>query len=818
MTGVTAPEPLAAGDVLNIGSGGLKRFVGTTFTNQGTVNWLADNLQAGNGASVTNAGLWDVKGDNSLIWAFGGQPTFTNTGTFRKSAGVGTTTPGSWNFQNNGGTIDAQTGTIDFSGSSNAFNAGTMFRGAGVTRISGNSAFNGNFQSDNLLLAGGTFSGTNAALAGGVAAASGAVTWSGGDLAGTWTIGSGNTLTAIDGGAKRQVGSDLVNNGTILWNSTASLQGGNSSVLTNNGVFEARQSATVTWNFGGQAAFGNNATGIVRADNNSTLTFGSVALTSNGGLFEATSGSAIVYTGASNRFNDGTRFLGNTTVEGNARFVDNIFSDDLRFVSGAQTGGDGTAGSRGRFAGQVGWEAGDLAGNFEIKSGATLTASGGGAKRQVGSDLVNNGTILWNSAASLQGGNTSVLTNNGVFEARQSATVTWNFGGQAAFGNNATGIVRADNNSTLTFGSVALTSNGGLFEATSGSAIVFSGSTNRFNDGTRFLGNTAVEGNARFVDLIQSSNLRLVSGTQTGGDGTAGSRGRFAGQVGWEAGDLAGNFEIKSGATMTASGGGAKRQVGSDVVNNGTILWNSTASLQGGNSSVLTNNGVFNVSTDASIAWVFGGQAAFANHGTFIKSGGMGETSIASLAFSNHGTVDVQSGAIRLPGVFSNDGTLTGCGTLVSGQLNNVGVIAPGGISSTGTLTLAGNLFNTGEIAFQFGGLGAGMFDILAVTGTAAFSGGIISFDFSGFSPSAGDSWDFLYAPVLTGWETNQFMFSGLGPDLTYAFDYANGVQTLRLLRGAAGPVPEGMAGSETLALMATALSILGYLRRRFAC
>ncbi|HMM70705.1 MAG TPA: hypothetical protein PKC22_00520, partial [Rhodocyclaceae bacterium] len=207
-----APSPLLSGDTLTIDSGGTKRFVGGAFSNQGTVIWLNDNLQGGNFVFVGNAGLWDARSDTtSFSYNFGGQSTFTNTGTFRKSGGSGNTTIGNWAFINNGGTLEAQSGTLLFNGSSTSFNAGSRFTGAGVVNIAGNASFNGSFYSDNLLLSSGNFTGNAASFDGGVASSAGAVTWQGGDLYGSWTIGSDATLTAINGGSKRQVGSSIVN-------------------------------------------------------------------------------------------------------------------------------------------------------------------------------------------------------------------------------------------------------------------------------------------------------------------------------------------------------------------------------------------------------------------------------------------------------------------------------------------------------------------------------------------------------------------------------------------------------------------------------
>lgn len=49
------------------------------------------------------------------------------------------------------------------------------------------------------------------------------------------------------------------------------------------------------------------------------------------------------------------------------------------------------------------------------------------------------------------------------------------------------------------------------------------------------------------------------------------------------------------------------------------------------------------------------------------------------------------------------------------------------------------------------------------------------------FTPVAGNSWDFLYASVISGLETIRFNLGGLSPNLGYAFTYANGVETLRV-------------------------------------
>ena len=119
----------------------------------------------------------------------------------------------------------------------------------------------------------------------------------------------------------------------------------------------------------------------------------------------------------------------------------------------------------------------------------------------------------------------------------------------------------------------------------------------------------------------------------------------------WE-GDPQQNFEIKSGATLTATGATAKRQIGSNLTNNGTFNWSTSATLQGGNSSVFTNSYRFDMMADAAVTWNYGGQASLVNNGLLIKTAGAGTGDLSALALTNNGTMDARSGSIRLPANF----------------------------------------------------------------------------------------------------------------------------------------------------------------------
>jgi hypothetical protein len=693
VAGVTAPSPLLAGDRLFIGAGGTKRFVGGSFANQGQVRWQADVLQGGNSASVSNQGLWEIEADGtSLLWMFGGRPTFTNTGTFAKSGGVASNV-GSWSFINAGGLIDVQTGTLSFDGSDNRFEAGSRFGGAGVARTTGASAFSSDFRADNLVLGAGSAHGSAARLAGGVAGAGGLVRWQGGDLTGSWSVAAGSEWRVESGGTKRQVGGSLLNEGTLRLASADTVQLGNGGGIDNLGLVEATADTTLQWVFGGQPQFTNGATGTVRADG-ATLTFIGGAVSSTGGRFESLHGGRIDFNGASNTFGSGTRFEGEVRANGTSTFVGDQFGGGLHWAGGTQFGGDGTAGSSATLNGLVRWSAGDLGRSFTVAAGASLVSDGAATKRLVGAQIDNQGTWSWASPTMLQTGNGARVANAGVFASSGDTSVEWIFGGQPTLHNS--GTVRADAG-TLTLGNLAIVGAGGRFEAAPGATLRFTGNSNSFEAGTQFVGDVRVGGSSRWVGHISADNLQWVAGTQTGGDGTAGSSGTLGGLVRWQVGDTAGTFVIAPGATLVAETGGAKRQVGGEIRNTGTLrITGGTTLLQGGNGSLFANQGLLEADTSTSVEWIFGGQARFDNTatGTVRASGGATLTLGNLLLTSDAGRFEATAGS-RI--VFNGNSSRFNDGTQFSGDARVQGNARWLGTSSADALTLAAGTQTGGD-------------------------------------------------------------------------------------------------------------------------
>lgn len=120
---------LAAGKTINFdGSNGPMTLDGRTFTNNGTIvyNTASNALSLANGASIANAGTFNIQSDTPVNVG-PGTNTFTNSGTFAKTLGTGTTNlaPAFNNFN----LVDLASGTVSFDG--------------GFTQNTGNTTLNG---------------------------------------------------------------------------------------------------------------------------------------------------------------------------------------------------------------------------------------------------------------------------------------------------------------------------------------------------------------------------------------------------------------------------------------------------------------------------------------------------------------------------------------------------------------------------------------------------------------------------------------------------------------------------------------------------
>ena len=241
-------SPLGGGATLTIASNAVLNLqTGTAFsgvlTNQGTVNWLANNLNINTNGPTATGAIWNQAGAvfdiqcDAVVANAAGLATFHNAGLVRKRITAGVTTFNT--FFDNSSTIQAQTGTVNFAGGGNLggafqadsgtainFNTGTYalssppnFQGPGSLQIATTAlnAFTGVFT-----LSGSTLVGAN------TVAATGTISLKGSQL------GSGASLT-IATNAVLNIQTDLTLSGTLTNQGTVNWLAGN-VVLKTNGI------------------------------------------------------------------------------------------------------------------------------------------------------------------------------------------------------------------------------------------------------------------------------------------------------------------------------------------------------------------------------------------------------------------------------------------------------------------------------------------------------------------------------------------------------------------------------------------------------
>lgn len=728
--GVTASNPLAAGDVLDINSGGNKFITSVTLDVLGTVNWNADTLYMQSGGTVNNAGLWLAVGDNVLQNNGGASPAFNNSGVFRKAGSAGTTTVGGLAFANSG-TIDTQTGTTLFNGGNASFNAGSVFTGAGRTVIGAAASFNGAFTSSNLALSAGTFTGNNAVL-------NGSVAYEGGVISGSWEVAAGQQLVGSSGSNKYVIGGTLTNKGTIAWQTGDAWYLQSAGNVDNQGLLAVTASAAIHNNGGTTPVFTNSGTASVSAGN--TLTWNSVAFVNNGGTL--LSDGAMAFNGNNARFNNGTVFsgTGQTRINSNAMFVDGFQSQNLVLAGGNFQGGDGSAGSKAVAGGIVTFNGGAFTGNWQVGAGQTLAATAGSNKFFLGSNLENLGTVSWNTAETAYMQSGGVLDNRGTFAAAETMLIQYNGGTQPTFNNH--GSLTAAAGKTLTVGGVAFfNKSGGTIDPAG--TVVFNGAYATFEGGTLFggSGQVRIANNASFTGSYSGSNVYIDAGTSTGSGAVLNGITRFSG------GTISGSWTIAAGQTLSGVAGSNKFFTNEAIDNLGTISWDTTDTMYMQSGGTIDNRGLLVGTQSALIQYNGGAMPALNNHGTLRAAAGATLT-VGGVAYTNkstgvvdaQGTVNFNGGNAQFDGgssfagpgrvninsnatfggsfsgsnLYLNAGIATGSGAVVhgvthftGGTLSGAWTVAPGqqlrAESGSNKFLTAGTIDNAGTLALTAG-------------------------------------------------------------------------------------------------------------------
>ncbi|MEY4917163.1 MAG: hypothetical protein RL616_1076 [Verrucomicrobiota bacterium] len=249
---------------------------GLIITNQGTVTWSGGGLSSGGPPStaIYNSGLWQITGNNTFAYGGGGTgtPVWVNTGTLRKSGGTNISSISTFNFQNFGGVVEAQSGTLEFNGGTTNFlsgvftntapasfnlingtwtDAGGFFSGTGTNTfnagtfnlrtnvppglkfasgnlwITGTNTFQNAGAITNLTLDGAALRGTNTVT--------GTLNFNNGSIPEKLTIATNGQLIASGTAGKLLYGVTLINQGTVVCGGTMNVGGGGS--IFNSGLW-----------------------------------------------------------------------------------------------------------------------------------------------------------------------------------------------------------------------------------------------------------------------------------------------------------------------------------------------------------------------------------------------------------------------------------------------------------------------------------------------------------------------------------------------------------------------------------------------------
>ncbi len=680
--------------------------------------------------------------------------------------------------------------------------SGESFKVGSLTQISGGSLTAGTYVLDgNLSLTGATqtitTNATNLTLAGGTIENANSTN----ALAGLAT----NTGKLTIGGSSNSVSSTAAsfnNTGTLTINASDSFSVGNLTQISG------------TTLSGGTFVLGGNldltTAGISIKTNSSTLTLEGGTINSNGvnalsglaantkSLTIAGSGTAVA-TSAASFSNTGT-----LTIDA---------SDS--FTAAALTQLTGAAGSKTLSAGTY-----VLAGNLDLTTSgliittnsATLTLEGG----TINSNGVNAlGTLAANTKSlTIAGTSTAVATSAASFSNTGTLTID---AGDSFSAPALTQITTTGGITTLTAGTYVL---GGNLDLTTAENITVNSAVLTLEGGSIKTGTTN-----DLANLNSNTNSLTLAGnasfTATGNFSNSGA------------------LTIDKGSTFTLTGSNLLTNLASGTLTGGTYTIGGTLKLTSANGGITTN--AANLTLTGTAAKIDDGTAnALAgfdnNTGTFTLAGDATLTTATTANFSNSGTVDVEKGSKLTVGGTGHNYNQTAGTTTVDGTLTATGITATGGsIFGAGTLkgnTSVGNAtgaaatlnvgdsgkagllaitgtytqLDTGTMNVSIGGLTAGTFSVLSVSGNTSLGGNLTAAIVNGLvlnSGNIGQTWTILTTTgTLTGSFTNGTITAGTDA-FTVSYTGNSVVLTLTSVTGPAGAKSKSAPASQ--AAIATA-------------
>ncbi len=496
--------------------------------------------------------------------------------------------------------------------------------------------------------------------------------------------------------------------------------------------WEIYNSGTMTWSTSGTAPTGSTAVEII---SNHSMSI-AVALTLTNpvtvnGTVTNNSGSAITLSG-SGRFTFGSGGMwvnvGNFAMPSAANFTFNTGSTIK--ITGITSTGSNLNLSNYSFYHLI-WECTGQTTNYNFTSTAITTYT-------IGGDLTVNST----------GSGTSQLRLLSYTNPSNNVTKTFNVSGNVFLNG---GIVAASGSSTGVTSCIAdvnITSNlevvGGNLKASASSVII-----GNWNIGKDFkLSGGIVEIGSATGSVYNFTGTGSHTFTRTNGtDGTLTSA----------------PFSLISTGTLTLEPASIFNGGGSFTVNSGTTLVCGHASGILGN---IQTSGTKTFSSSANYTFNAAGSqstSAFVTSPTANTVNNLTINNAAGVTLTNpltvNGALTLTSGSLNLNSqtlTMGSSSMLKGTGTIIGNYSHPSGsTLAPG--ASPGTVSITGNLTNTGDWAIELGGATAGtQYDQVLATGAATLTSGTVNVTLiNGYVPALGATFVILDAASLTGTFTN---------------------------------------------------------------
>ena len=276
-----------------------------------------------------------------------------------------------------------------------------------------------------------------------------------------------------------------------------------------------------------------------------------------------------------------------------------------------------------------------------------------------------SGSDSW-TAGKINGVGSITIANTAIFTLTSSTTLQ--LGTPLDNGGN---VRIAAGNLSITAGGQTETESG-IFDVASGSMlqIAIGGVGDiELNTGTQFLGSGLYELDLGTISVdadVSVANLTITGGTLNGPDTLT-----VTGALNWTGGtmDGSGQTTVASVGLLSIAGSNIKHLTGGHTLTNkGTGTWSGTGEIMGGLNSTFVNAGALTAQSDAEFGIDFSGAGTFNNTGTFTKSGTSGATAFEGNVLNNSGTVNIESGSLRLNAGFATQ-TETGIFNVAAGAL-----------------------------------------------------------------------------------------------------------------------------------------------------